>query len=74
MQYFLSGSEANHENLLQDSQFRVVDVALTNQPTPGRRALRQKPKSPQLVKKFSAFHGTRRFITALTNDRHLFLS
>jgi len=28
----------------------------------------------QLVKKFSAFHGTRRFITALTNVHHLSLS
>ena len=28
----------------------------------------------QLVKKFPAFHGTRRFITALTNVRHLSLS
>ena len=28
----------------------------------------------QLVKKFSAFHGTRRFITALTSVRHLSLS
>ena len=28
----------------------------------------------QLVKKFPAFHGTRKFITALTNVRHLSLS
>jgi hypothetical protein len=28
----------------------------------------------QLVKKFPAFHGIRRFITALTSVRHLFLS
>ena len=28
----------------------------------------------QVVKKFTAFHGTRRFITALTNFRHLSLS
>jgi len=28
----------------------------------------------QLVKKFPAFHGTRRFITALTTVRHLSLS
>ena len=28
----------------------------------------------QLVKKFTAFHGTRRFITALTSVRHLSLS
>ena len=28
----------------------------------------------QLVKKFPAFHGTRRFITAFTSARHLSLS
>jgi len=28
----------------------------------------------QLVKKFAAFHGTRKFITALTSVRHLSLS
>ena len=28
----------------------------------------------QLIKKFPAFHGTRRFITALTSVRHLSLS
>jgi hypothetical protein len=28
----------------------------------------------RLVKKFPAFHGTRRFITALTSVRHLSLS
>lgn len=33
MQYFLSGSEPNHENLLQGARFRNVDVTLTNQPT-----------------------------------------
>jgi hypothetical protein len=27
----------------------------------------------QLVNKFPAFHGTRRFITAFTSDRHVFL-
>jgi hypothetical protein len=28
----------------------------------------------QLIKKFPAFYGTRRFITAVTNAHHLFLS
>ena len=36
--------------------------------------LLEKLTSLQLVKKFPAFHGTRRFITALTNVRHLSLS
>ena len=31
-------------------------------------------REAQLVKKFPAFHGTRKFITALTNARHLSLS
>jgi hypothetical protein len=33
MQYFLSGSEKNHENLLQDSRFWDVEFTLTKQPT-----------------------------------------
>ena len=42
--------------------------------TPWCRVLPKQPTGLQLVKKFSAFHGTRRFITALTNLRHLSLS
>ena len=42
--------------------------------TPWFRVLLQKLTGLQLVKKFSAFHGTRRFITALTSVRHLPLS
>ena len=38
--------------------------------TPWCRALLEKLTGLQLVKKFSAFHGTRRFITALTSVRH----
>ena len=38
------------------------------------RVLLEKLTSLQLVKKFPAFHGTRRFITALTSVRHLSLS
>ena len=37
----------------------------SNQPTPWSRALREKPKDPQLNQKFPAFYGTQRFITAL---------
>ena len=39
-----------------------------------RRVLLEKLSGLQLVKKFLAFHGTRRFITALTIVRHLSLS
>ena len=42
--------------------------------TPWCRVLLEKPTGLQLVKKFLAFHGTRRFITALTSVRHLSLS
>ena len=42
--------------------------------TPWCRVLLEKLTGLQLVKKFPAFHGTRRFITAFTSVRHLSLS
>ena len=42
--------------------------------TPWCRVLLKKLTGWQLVKKFSAFHWTRRFITALKSVRHLSLS
>ena len=42
--------------------------------TPWCRVLLEKLTGLQLVQKFPAFHGTRRFITALTSVRHLSLS
>ena len=42
--------------------------------TPWRRVLLEKLTGFQLVKKFPAFHGTRKFITAFTSARHLSLS
>ena len=42
--------------------------------TPWCRVLLEKLTDLQLVKKFPAFHGTRRFITSLTSVRHLSLS
>jgi len=42
--------------------------------TPWSRVLLQKLTGLQLVKKFPAFYGARRFITALTSARHLSLS
>ena len=42
--------------------------------TPCCRVLLEKLTGLQLVKKFPGFHGTRRFITALTSVRHLYLS
>ena len=42
--------------------------------TPWWRVLLEKLTGLQLVKKFPTFHGTRRFIAALTSVRHLSLS
>ena len=42
--------------------------------TPWCRVLLEQLTGLQLVKKFPEFHGTRRFITALTSVRHLSLS
>ena len=42
--------------------------------TPYSRVLLEKLTSLQLVKKFPAFYGTQRFITAVTSARHLSLS
>jgi len=39
--------------------------------TPWSRVLLEKLASLQLVKKFLAFYGTRRFLTVLTSTRHL---
>jgi hypothetical protein len=35
------------------------------------RVLLEKPTGFKLIKKFQAFYGTRRFITAFTNEGHL---
>jgi len=42
--------------------------------TPWSRVLLEKLTGLHLVKKFPTFYGTRRFITAFTSARHLFLS
>jgi hypothetical protein len=47
---------------------------LNPQLTQCSRVLTQKLTGPQLLKKFPAFYGTRRFITAFTRARHLSLS
>ena len=51
-----------------------VKCLLTYLLTPWCRVLLEKLTGLQLFKKFPAFHGTRRFITALTSVRHLSLS
>ena len=52
----------------------LLTYLLTYLLTPWCRVLLEKLTSLQLVKKFPAFHGTRRLITTLTRVRHLYLS
>ena len=52
----------------------IHEWRLTYLLTPWCRVLLEKLTGLQLVKKFPAFYGTRRFITALTSVRHLSLS
>jgi len=47
---------------------------ITHSLTPWSRVLLEKLTSSQLVKKFPAFYGTWRFVTALTSAHHLSLS
>ena len=51
-----------------------ISYLLTYLLPPWYRVLLEKLTGLQLVKKFTAFHGTRRFITALTSLRQLSLS
>ena len=53
---------------------RHLHIGTTYLLTPWCRVLLEKLTGLQLVKKFPAFHGTRRFITALTSVRQLSLS
>jgi len=52
----------------------LLTYLLTYLLSPWCRVLLEQLTGLQLVKKFPAFHGTRRFITALTSVRHLSLS
>jgi len=58
------------------SHWSVMWVTVTHKHllTPWCRVLLEKLTGLQLVKKFPPFHGTRRFITALTSVRHLSVS
>ena len=52
----------------------VIIPILTYLRTPWSKVLLEKLTGFQPVKKFPAFYGTRRFITAFTSTRHLSLS
>ena len=54
--------------------FMLIVLLIVQLLTPWCRVLLEKLTGLQLVKKLPAFHGTRRFITALTSVRHLSLS
>ena len=54
--------------------FLLTYFLLTYSLTPWSTVLLEKPPVLQPVKKFPAFYGTRRFITAFTSARHLSLS
>ena len=63
------------EGFLQHNfKYSAIHFILTYLLTPWCRVLLKKLTGLQLVKKFPAFHGTRRFITELTTVRHLSLS
>jgi hypothetical protein len=53
--------------------YMYIYILFTYLLTPWSRVL-EKLTGSQLVKKFPAFYGTRRFITAFASARHLFLS
>ena len=60
---------------IHKEKMATVSITLTTYLlTPWCRVLLEKLTGLQVVKKFPAFHGTRRFITALTSVRHLSLS
>jgi hypothetical protein len=68
---------ANHEaahHATFSGLILLTPYILTYLLTPWSRVLLQKLTGLQLVKKFPAFYGTRRFITAFTSARHLSLS
>jgi len=56
------------------NMYNLIYYLLTYLLIPWCRVLLEKLTGLQLVKKFPAFHGTRRFITALTSVRYLSLS
>jgi len=56
------------------TDFHIMLLYITYLLTAWCRVLLEKLTGLQLVKKFPAFHGTRRFITALSSVRHLSLS
>ena len=69
-QQHISTAKQNSRSCLSRGTIPVLIYLLT----PWCKVLLEKLTGLQLVKKFPAFYGTRRFITALTSVRHLSLS
>jgi hypothetical protein len=65
------GAISAHATLMTFEKISAVPTYLL---TPCSIVLLEKLIGSQLVKKFSAFYGTRRFSTAFTSARHLSLS
>jgi hypothetical protein len=61
-------------HLLTHSITHSLSHSLTHSLTAWSRVLFEKPTGSWLVKKFPTFYGARRFITAYTSARQLFLS
>jgi hypothetical protein len=57
--------------LEKETGINCSNVSTVKKLTPWSRVLPEKLKGHQLVKKFPAFFGTGRFITAITSARHL---
>ena len=70
----LEGNAARTQHLNMNASGRIIIHWHTYLLTPWCRVLLEKLTGLQLVKKFPAFHGTRRFITAVTSVRHLSLT
>jgi len=68
--YVLASTVFGHHRVGYNYRRKLLTYLLT----PWCRVLLEKLTGLQLVKNFPAFHGTQRFITALTSVRHLSLS
>ena len=71
---FVVFASAIIQNHMQPRNCTWSKLLFTYLLTPWCSVLLEKLTGLQLIKKFPAFHGTRRFITALTSVRHLSLS
>ena len=66
-------SSQGHSSYCHLWAVRLYHTLLTYLLTPWCRVLLEKLTGLHLVKKFAAFHGTRRFITTFTSVRHMSL-